>query len=876
MKKILAILPLVLGSLVVFGTHNRAGEITYEHVSGYKYKITITTFTYRPSPADREYLDVSWGDGETSIAERYEILLLPDDYNRNLYEATHTFPGPGNYEIVVEDPNRNFGVGNIPNSVNVIFAIKTVLKVGASFENNNSPQLLNYPIDKAALNQIFIHNPGAWDPDPEDSLSFKLATCLESGGEEIEDYSLPPYDNAFYVDEVTGDLVWDSPTQKGIYNVAMEIEEWRRLDGWDEALKIGSIIRDMQIEVVESDNEPPVVQPMQNLCVQAGDTIEVFVHASDPNQDLVELEATGGPFLLEHSPATFETPPFSTAGLNSGKMTWITTCDHIRKYPYQVTFRAIDQHADVKLVDVESIHITVVAPSPDSLKLEPSNKTMELSWESYHCTQAIGYDIYRKINPYGFIPDECETGIPTYTGYKKIARVDSAFSTSFIDTNDGDSLRQGIEYCYMIDAVFEDGAESYASIEVCDNLVRGIPIITNVSIDSTDQQDGKIYVAWSKPRELDTLAGPFLYKVFRSEGLWGEDLVFVDSLWQNGLDDTLYYDTGLNTFDNAYSYKIELWHTQQGNRFRIGSPQIASSVFLEIEGADNELHLYFNHNVPWVNKQYEVSRLNGNTQQYEYIGTSDSAHYIDQGLKNGKEYCYRIKSIGEYHINKVIHPIENQSQYNCGEPIDTIPPCQPILNVTSNCDDYFNLLDWINPGDTCPDEIFKYHIYYTPNYDGELEHIVTINDPFTYTYTHNFLDSTYTMAGCYAITALDTFLNESPISNRVCVDNCSNYELPNVFTPNNDNIQDLYQPLPYRFVEKVDMKIYNRWGGLVFETEDPDLNWDGTHMESKTKVPSGVYYYVCDVYSHRLHGIDHYTLVGFIHLFSDNEKIKTE
>ena len=68
------------------------------------------------------------------------------------------------------------------------------------------------------------------------------------------------------------------------------------------------------------------------------------------------------------------------------------------------------------------------------------------------------------------------------------------------------------------------------------------------------------------------------------------------------------------------------------------------------------------------------------------------------------------------------------------------------------------------------------------------------------------------------------------------------------------------------------MNIFNRWGNLVFHTEDPDLNWDGTYLDSKNKVTPGVYYYVCDVYTYRLFGLDHYTLVGFIHLFTDNEK----
>ena len=51
-------------------THNRAGEITYRQLSDLTYEITITTFTYTLSLADRPTLDVEWGDNTISTADR--------------------------------------------------------------------------------------------------------------------------------------------------------------------------------------------------------------------------------------------------------------------------------------------------------------------------------------------------------------------------------------------------------------------------------------------------------------------------------------------------------------------------------------------------------------------------------------------------------------------------------------------------------------------------------------------------------------------------------------------------------------------------------------------------------------------------------------
>ena len=60
---------------LAFATHERAGEITYEHIDGLKYKATIVTYTYTPSPANRPELTISWGDGTASIIPRHKYVL---------------------------------------------------------------------------------------------------------------------------------------------------------------------------------------------------------------------------------------------------------------------------------------------------------------------------------------------------------------------------------------------------------------------------------------------------------------------------------------------------------------------------------------------------------------------------------------------------------------------------------------------------------------------------------------------------------------------------------------------------------------------------------------------------------------------------------
>ena len=113
MKRIIPIFLLsCLITVNVFATHMRAGEITYRWISGLKYEITIVTYTYTPSLADRPSYDISCGDGTILTIPRISKTPVPNavDISKNLYIGQHTYFGPDTYVISLEDPNRNAGI----------------------------------------------------------------------------------------------------------------------------------------------------------------------------------------------------------------------------------------------------------------------------------------------------------------------------------------------------------------------------------------------------------------------------------------------------------------------------------------------------------------------------------------------------------------------------------------------------------------------------------------------------------------------------------------------------------------------------------------------------------------------------------------------
>ncbi|MBN8702706.1 MAG: gliding motility-associated C-terminal domain-containing protein [Bacteroidetes bacterium] len=68
--------------------------------------------------------------------------------------------------------------------------------------------------------------------------------------------------------------------------------------------------------------------------------------------------------------------------------------------------------------------------------------------------------------------------------------------------------------------------------------------------------------------------------------------------------------------------------------------------------------------------------------------------------------------------------------------------------------------------------------------------------------------------------------------------------IPNVFSPNNDGVNDFYTLTTVGY-SNFNLKIFNRWGVLVFESVDTTKHWDG--KINGTEASDGTYYYILSV-----------------------------
>jgi gliding motility-associated-like protein len=864
-----------------FATHIKAGEIVATRISNSTYRIQLYLYTDSTSvirngvDEPQAFFTISDGTTKTVPRDAPGIIFIGNNTVKSVYTFIHTF-NSGNHTVSYQMENRNGGILNMDNSGKTPFYVQTTIRVG-TFLSNNLPALTVPPLDLGVVGQVYTYNPGAFDLEG-DSLSYSLVTPKQNVGVNVAGYQHPnakPVSfGSFTLDPITGDLVWDAPLVPGLYNFAILISEHRR--GF--TTPISTIVRDMQIEIKESLNKKPIVKIPNDTCVVAGTALtNIAIVATDPKLgDRITLTSTSGIYSLLSSPGSF-TQNLPKGNPASGMFNWITNCSHIRSQPYLVTFIAEDIPVNPpKLFDQKSWYIKVLGPKPTGLVVNSIHKGLELNWNAYSCSNADKMEIFRKsCDSSDYVPGPCDEGVPAYTGYIKVGEVPIG-TTNYKDTV---NIIPGSFYCYMISAAFPapKGGNSYASEEVC-GLIDGQPIPTNVSVLKTDSVNGKIMVKWTKPKNLNTteFPGPYEYRLFRATGMIGTDFLPIDTL--TVLSDTVVIDSLINTRDTSYNYKVQFYYTGANGLTLKNASMPFSSVFLKSTPGGNKVNLSWTYDVPW-NNQDQLHRIYKKNASGvfelldELLVTGLVGSYIDTDVINGDTSCYYIETTGRYCSDDMPHPLINNSQIVCEVPRDTLPPCPPSLFGPQDCieDGITQLkINWTPDfSNGCNKDISGYNVYYAEREDEELLLFASnVADTF-------FVDTdNFSLAGCYAVTALNYYGAESAKSNKVCVDLCVDYELPNLISPNRDNFNDVFIPLRTpKNVHQVKFEVFNRWGKRVYYSEDDvKLNWPGDDTDGKI-LASGIYYFhAVVIYKRRLRKEnDIKNIKGWVHIIRKEE-----
>lgn len=913
----------MLMGLPAWATHIRAGEITAVRLGGdasLRFRFTLTVYTDDNSTVTNPTATIVFGDGSQATVGRVRPpTSIPGSATSiNQYEAEHTYPGPGSYTVYYTEQNRNLNVLNMTNSGQTNFYIETRITLDPLLGVNNSPVLLSAPVDQGSLRKVYRHNPAAYDPDG-DSLSFELTPSRQFvtgiGPRTVAGFQYPDafaggLDSALaaparlWIDARTGQLTWNVPnTFVGEYNVAFRIIEWRR-NRFGRMVQLGYVIRDMQIIISDSRNNPPLLKLPANICTTPGHLIRVQVEATDPDQatTAVNITATGGPLVLTapSNPATLSVL-LNEPRLQIAQLQWRPVCNDVRKEPYNIVFRATEVSPLLpRLVDVRPYSITINGPRPTRLVATARADAALLTWDNYQtrqCSQADSIIIFRRAQTAITDTTGCSPGMNLATGYVRVAAV-PANQIQYLDDDAGRGLRTGIIYSYRLVASFPQpkGGLSYPSEADTMRLRLGTPSMTRASVLTTSTTNGKVQVTWTRPLEPDT----FLYKppytyTLQHEGTGGWADVFTTTNWQQ---DTTYTDSTRNTRDQAQRYRLQFGYwaqTQGGLVQRTLTAATATTPFLVPSGSNRSVVLVWEASTPWQNFGQAPVR-NGISYPFRHIiqrlqlngwqdidsvivtgqrGTyTDRGTYLGQPLVLGQEYQYRILTRGGYPTAPLPPIVANWSQQASGIPIDTTsppPPGDTTDNCTPNradlptllvqgCDNCpalqdpttrFNELTWAHAPLTNPCDVntVSYQVYFTPKRGGAFTRVATLP---AVEGRMNFRHSDGgSLAGCYYLTATNNFGIESRPGRVFCADNCPAFQLPNVISPGVvDGLNDAFSPycsVP-EFVEEMETRIYNRYGAEVHRTQDPGINWRGTQQqEGGVRVPAGTYFYYIKV-----------------------------
>ena len=835
-------------SLTSYASHIKAGEFSSKRdsINPLKYKITLTLYYNTANGAvDPPEVTIAFGDGKSESVTRFPDpgINIGNNTTKNTFTVDHIFPGISTYTIRMSENFRNANILNIPNSNGTPFYVEMELKVNPLYGLNRSPIMTVPPIDFGAVGKIFTHNPGAYDPDG-DSLSYELVPSKSALNTSITGYNYPASPvfggssttggPAFLtLDPVRGDLVWNSPSNAGsaprFYNIAMKITEWRS------GRVIGYIMRDMQVEILETTNNPPKLTLPKDTCIVAGKLLKAVINATDKDGDQIFLSTFGQTYVVPSSPSTFTISNQSPAN-PSLNYTWQTNCTHVRRQPYEVVFKATDQFRTPVLVDIQSWLIYVKGPKITGITTTSGFDFITLKWPLYTCSnQADKINIYRidcdSVNP---STDPCKTG--PLNGYTLVGTVD-ADAISFKDDNNGKGLSKGKSYSYILVAEYPGPAfgESYPSDQILASLTLDVPVFNSIDITVTSSTAGEIFLKWYKPKTTSASV-PYSYTLERAVGLNPAPASFV-SVGPPIVGDTVYTDTNLDTKNTIYSYRI---------KFNGDSTSSIPTFDVTTQAGNAVVNLSWKLQQPWAVDSVQVYRKI-NTGSFVKIATvnNSAVSYEDKSVQNCDTIYYQVKQFGSY-CDKLLTAVATAiSAIDSVRPMDDTPLKAPTLTV-DGCDGdtsvYQNILNWTSLYDPACNRFLHYNVYYSPHESDNLSLLLTTTST---TYIYKNLQTT---AGCFVVSGTNLAGVEGEKSPRFCVDDCPFYELPNLLTVNNDGKNDLVIPFPYpRGASFVKYHVYNRWGALVFYKDtDTNINWDGT--VGKGMLSDGVYYYWAEVH----------------------------
>ncbi|QHT68507.1 hypothetical protein GXP67_18590 [Rhodocytophaga rosea] len=244
-----------------WATHISGGYIAYKWLQRNDYEITVGLFyDIGGVPVVPEQQVFIYGIEAQQIMLPLRKYMNPKPGSQvglALYSTIYTFPevsffGGVRNKIAVRIDNRSGNILNMFSSINTSFYIETEIYVNSFLGINSSAA----PADTMAsvsgkVNKALTADLSSIDPDG-DSLVYKLITPMQNAWRNVEGYRSPEFlctDCTFTLNPQTGQLTWNKPVLQGAYAIAVMVEEWRKIPGTSQSLRMGYTIKDILLVI---------------------------------------------------------------------------------------------------------------------------------------------------------------------------------------------------------------------------------------------------------------------------------------------------------------------------------------------------------------------------------------------------------------------------------------------------------------------------------------------------------------------------------------------------------------------------------------------------------------------------------------------------
>ncbi len=463
---------------------------------------------------------------------------------------------------------------------------------------------------------------------------------------------------------------------------------------------------------------------------------------------------------------------------------------------------------------------------------------VQIAWKASTDTRVDGYYIYRVYNNNLGEPDFYDPILANANG-----RLTNSFV--YIDNTGTQDRTNTSVMRFYVSAVDLDVNPPVQSNLDSQATKPHQTILLNNSIDVCNASANLTWNTYTNPNN-GWANGVSRYEVWESQNSNPYTIIYSGTR-------TSYVRRGLQTGVN-YQYKIrvvsnDLTKTSSSN------VRLTSGVF---NNYPNYVYLY-NATVNADNRKIALSWTTDTTQMkltYQIMMSTDSVNYIEVARLDSVPYKrFRDTVITNVIPDRLNYFFKIITSCSCPDTLDTTAVTKVIRLKAQFIDETTNLLTWNDYQGwlqgTGYYELFRVKIDVATNTQTK-DLIATLVPPVT-----EYEDASPDLLGADGVTSYYLqareqvgnpiiFTTPSSFSNFAYVYKEVKIIIPGAFTPNAAN--PVFRPqVLTQTTAKFNMKIYNRWGKIVFETDDEFKGWDGKDKDNGLVCPPGAYVYIIDV-----------------------------